>query len=190
MRLALSIKLQPSAQITLLTVITILINLLALNHLYAEETEIRNISGSTLSWGRKYFFDAPSFRNSNVQELLDEAISRKLKSYDIQLAEGNTNSKYVLAYTVLLGDTASQADIKDLYAQEPELKEISEESSNYEQGKLLISIRDRETHKPIWKNSVEGFANLDMANELREQRVRAIVDQAFATFPVATGNSQ
>ena len=183
MHTILSIKFSLFTRISYLAVISIFICIYAQNHLYAEETEISNLFGSTISWGSKYFFDAPRFKDNNVKELLDVAISEKLKTFGIQLAKGDTNSKYILNYTVLLGDTATQSDIKDLYAQEPELKEISEESSNYEQGKLLISIRDRDTHKPIWKNSVEGLANLEIPEEIRQQRVITIVDQAFSTFP-------
>ena len=178
------LKLPPSAQIILTIVITILISILAQNHLYAEETEIKNISSSSLTWGRKYFFDAPRYRDSTVQKQLDEAISQKLKTYGINLSEGNTNSKYVLNYTILLGNTASKSDIEDLYAEKPELREDSDSPSNIEHGKLLISIRDRDTYKPIWKNSIKGLAHLDMSKEKRQQLIINIVNQAFENFPI------
>jgi len=185
-----SLELPPFARIILFIVITILISILAHNRLYAEETQIKNINISDLSWGRKYFFDAPRYKDSTVQEQLDEAISQKLKTYGIDLSEGNTNSKYVLNYTILLGNTASKSDIEDLYAEETELGEDSDSPSNFEHGKLLISIRDRDTYKPIWKNSVEGLTNLDMPNEIRQQRIMNVVNQAFENFPMEADISQ
>lgn len=158
---------------------------------YAEETQLSEIKQAGISWGRKYFFDAPRYKDSTVQEQLDEAISEKLKNYGIDLNQSNANTKYVLNYTILLGETASKSDIEDLYTEEPELMESEEKATNIEEGKLLISIRDRETYKPIWKNEVEGLAILEMTDdEIRQQRLKTIVDQAFATFPVDPKTSQ
>ncbi len=186
-----SLKYPQSVRITLLTAITLFVSAFVPAPLFAEETELSNIKTAGVSWGRKYFFDAPRFRDSTVQKQLDEAISQKLKTYGINLSEGNANSKYVLNYTILLGDTASQSDIEELYAEEPELKENEEQATDVEQGKLLISIRDRKTYKPIWKNTVEDLAILEMTDdEIRQQRVKTLVDQAFATFPVEPKTSK
>ena len=172
----------------------VLPGLLCLSHqkvVHSEETRLSEIKQAGVSWGRKYFFDAPRYKDSTVQDQLDEAISEKLKTYGIDLDQGNANTRYVLNYTILLGDTASKSDIEDLYAEEPELKESEDQATNIEEGKLLISIRDRETYKPIWKNEVEGLAILEMTDDkIRQQRVKTIVDQAFATFPVEPKTSQ
>ena len=153
------------------------------NQLRAEETELSTLKESGISWGRKYFFDAPRFKDKNVSDLIDNAIYEKLMTHGIQLTKGDTNSKYVLNYTILLGDTASEREIEDLYKEEPELKELTEDTSNFEQGKFLITIRDRKTNKLTWRNSVEGLANLNMSKEIRLKRVLTIVDEAFSTFP-------
>ena len=174
-------------KISLAIVINLLIFLLAHSSLFAEEESneinIINTIGTSVSWGRKYFFDAPRFKDSDVQELLNVAIEEKLKTYGIQIIEGGAEIKFVLNYTLLLGETATKADIEELYEQFPELKEDSEALEKIERGKLLISIRDRDTNKPIWKNSVEGFANLDMPKEVRQKRVNSAVDQVFESFP-------
>ena len=106
-----------------------------------------------------------------------------LNSYGIQVSEEISGIQYVLNYTVILEGNASQTEIEELYIQEPELKSSSNDTLNFEQGKFLISIRDRDTRKAIWKNSIEGLANLDMPEEIRQKRVIAIVEQAFSTFP-------
>jgi len=139
------------------------------NQLFAEEAEIENLSNSNLSWGRTYFFDAPRYKDNNVKELLDEAIVKKLKSYGIQITEGNIESKYLLNYTILLGEKVGK--------------------SGFEEGKFLISIRDRKTNSPVWRNQIEGLANLDNTEE-RKQRAESIVDKAFETFPLEFSYSQ
>lgn len=172
-------------RVILLAIACIFVSLIAQKHLNAEETEkeIEKIDLTTISWGRKYFFDAPRFKEHNVQELLDSAIEEKFKTYGIKLTEGNSGSKYVLNYTILLGDTASQSKIEDLYIEEPELKDSADEELNFEQGKFLISIRDRDTRAAIWGNDVEGLVSLEMPDEIRQNRVKTIIDQAFMTFP-------
>ena len=149
---------------------------------YAEETQLSEIKQAGISWGRKYFFDAPRFKDNDVQELIDRAIIEKLISFGIQITEGS-NKKYVLNYTLVLEDYATQLEIEDLYEQEPELKDSSNEASNFEHGKFIISIRDYDTRAAVWKNNVEGIAGLDMADDVRQKRVKAIVDEVFSTFP-------
>ncbi len=176
-------------RVILLAVAFIFVSLIAQNYLHAEETEteteteIEKIDLSTISWGRKYFFDAPRFKEHNVQELLDTAISEKLKTYGIKISEGNSSSKYVLNYTLVLEESATQLQIEDLYEHEPEFKDSEDEELNFEHGKFLISIRDRDTRAAIWRNDVEGLASLEMPDEIRQKRVKTIIDQAFMTFP-------
>lgn len=155
---------------------------------YSEETKVSTIQVSTikeagLSWGRKYFFDAPRFKDHNIQEQLNASIEEKLNSYGIQISEGNSSSKYVLNYTIVLEESASQLEIEDLYEHEPELKDSSDDALNFEHGRFIISIRDRNTRKAVWKNNAEGLAVLEMDSQLREQRTNALVDEVFANFP-------
>jgi len=172
-------------RIIFLAVVCFFVSLIAQNHLNAEETETETekIDLSTISWGRKYFFDAPRFKDDNIQELLDAAIEEKFKTYGIKITEGNSSSKYVLNYTLVLEESVSQEEIEELYIQEPELKDSSDGEINIEQGEFLISIRDRDTRAAIWKNNVEGLASLEMPDEIRQKRVKTIIDQAFMTFP-------
>ncbi len=155
---------------------------------YSEETKVSTIQVSTikeagLSWGRKYFFDAPRFKDHNIQEQLNASIEEKLNSYGIQISEGNSSSKYVLNYTIVLEESASQLEIEDLYEHEPELKDSSDDALNFEHGRFIISIRDRNTRKAVWKNNAEGLAVLEMDSQLRERRINALVDEVFANFP-------
>ncbi|MBT8113706.1 MAG: hypothetical protein KJO47_08515 [Gammaproteobacteria bacterium] len=172
-------------RIILLVVVSIFLNLIAQKHLNAEETEkeIEKIDLSTISWGRKYFFDAPRFKDDNIREQLDAAIEEKFKTYGIKLTEGNSSSKYVLNYTLVLEESASQQEIEELYIQEPELTDSSDGEINIEQGEFLISIRNRDTRMAIWRNNIEGLAILEVPDEIRQKRVKTIIDQAFMTFP-------
>lgn len=156
----------------------------------AEETQLSEVKQVGLSWGRKYFFDAPRFKDDNVQELLDAAIEEKLNTYGINLTKGNSNSKYVLNYTIVLEESATQSEIDDLYEHEPELKDSSDGDINFEHGKFIISIRDRETRGAIWKNNIEGIANLDLSKDVRKQRIHNLVEQTFENFPENSNDSQ
>ena len=163
MRLMRSLKLRYITQFLYFASATLLITTMMHNHVNAEETELANLSNSNLAWGRTYFFDAPRYKDNNVKELLDEAIMNKLKSYGIQISEGDIESKYLLNYTILLGGEVGK--------------------SGFEEGKFLISIRDRKTNSPIWRNQIEGLANLDN-NEERKQRIESLVDEIFEPFPL------
>ena len=157
---------------------------------YAEETQLSELKQTGVSWGRKYFFDAPRFKDDNIQELLDAAIENKLNTYEINIIEGNPSSKYVLTYTLVLEESASELEIKDLYDHEPELEGSSDEELNFENGKFVISIRDRNTRKAIWRNNFEGIAGLDMSADVRQKRIHNFIDQVFENFPSNSNNTQ
>lgn len=163
MRLFLMLELKIITQFLFLATVILLITAMTQNYVNAEETEIANLSNSNLSWGRTYFFDEPRYKDNNVKELLDEAIVKKLKTFGIKLEEGNIESKYLLNYTILLEEEVGDSGI--------------------EKGKFLISIRERKTNSPVWRNQIEGLANLDNTEE-RKKRAEAIVDEAFETFPL------
>ena len=112
--------------------------------------------------------------------MIDSAIVEKFKTYGIQVLEGS-NSKYELNYTLILEEEASQLEIEELLNQEPELR-ASEEDLIVEQGKFIISIRDRHSRMAIWKNSVEGIASLEMADDARQKRIDNLIEQVFMTF--------
>lgn len=172
------------ARVIWLVTVCIFVSLITQTHLNAKETETEaeKVVLSTISWGRKYFFDAPRFKEDNVQELLDSAIEEKLKTYGIQVLEGNNNNKYELNYTLILEEEASQLEIEELLNQEPELKASSDEALNVEQGKFIISILDRDSRMAIWKNSVEGIASLEMSEDARQKRIHNLIEQVFMTF--------
>ncbi len=134
----------------------------ASTQLIAGETDAVNLSGSNLAWGRTYFFDAPRYKDNNVQKLLDEAIAKKLKSFGILIEKGNPESEYLFNYTILLGEKVGK--------------------SGFEKGKILFSIRDRKTNSPVWRSEIKGLAELENS-ENRKQRTEAYLDQAFESFP-------
>ena len=155
---------------------------------YAEETQLSEIKQAGVSWGRKYFFDAPRFKEDNIQELLDAAIEDKLNTYGIKIG-GNSSGNYVLNYTIVLEESATQSEIEDLYEHEPELKDSSDGDTNFEHGKFIISIRDRNTRDAVWRNNVEGMATLDLSENVRQQRIHNLVEQTFENFPVDSVNN-
>ena len=180
------------ARVILLVIVCISVSLITQNHLNAEETATatEKIELSTISWGRKYFFDAPRFKEDNVQELLDSAIQEKLKTYGIQILEGNNKNKYVLNYTLVLEEDASTLEVEELLNQEPEIKTDSDEGLIVEKGIFTISIRDRDSRMAIWKNNLEGVASLEMSDDVRQKRIHEMIEQVFMTFPSQFNYSQ
>lgn len=180
------------ARVILLVIVCISVSLITQNHLNAEETATatEKIELSTISWGRKYFFDAPRFKEDNVQELLDSAIQEKLKTYGIQILEGNNKNKYVLNYTLVLEEDASTLEVEELLNQEPEIKTDSDEALIVEKGIFTISIRDRDSRMAIWKNNLEGVASLEMSDDVRQKRIHEMIEQVFMTFPSQFNYSQ
>lgn len=172
------------ARVIFFMTVCVFVSLIIQTHLNAEEKEAEKeaekVVLSSISWGRKYFFDAPRFKENNVQELLDSAIEEKLKTYGIQVSEGG-NMKYELNYTLILEEEASQSEIEELLNQEPELR-ASDEDLIVEQGKFIISIRDRHSRIAIWKNSIEGLANLERSDDARQKRIDDFIEKVFMTF--------
>ena len=148
-----------------------------------KKISLSEIKQSGVSWGSRYFFDEPRFKDDKIKEQFDKALTQKLNTYGIKLDE-NTNHPLIISYTILLEETASVSEIKRELEKEPELQEQKDEATEAERGKVIISLRDAKTYKSVWKNSVEGLAIFKMDSKLRQQRINELVDEAFSTFPI------
>ena len=148
-----------------------------------KKISLSEIKQSGVSWGSRYFFDEPRFKDDKIKEQFDKALTQKLNTYGIKLDE-NTNHPLIISYTILLEEAASASEIKNELKKEPELQEQKDKASYAEHGKVTISIRDAKTYKPVWRNTAEGLAIFKMESELRQQRINELINEAFSTFPL------
>ena len=139
--------------------------------------------GAYFSWGRIIFFDAPRFRGSDVNTILNDAIIETLAGKALHYTEKSTDSNYLVSYTIILGNTLDEKALKALYEQDPALKAAEFDPSRYESGSFIIKLLDSKTHTEIWSHTVAGVAGFDIPNNVRVKRTRSLVQTAFSTFP-------
>ena len=92
-------------------------------------------------------------------------------------------SELLVGYTLVLGSTLNAAELEELHRLEPELKSVEVDPKHYERGTLLIKVIDADTQRAVWRGRREGFAHLEMPEELRKQRLRAVIEDVLAAFP-------
>ncbi len=141
--------------------------------------------GASFAWltRAKQFYDAPRFEGSSTETMLEDAIVDVLTAKGFKYTPSPSQSEFLVGYTVVLGDTLSDAEINAMYEVDPELKSVKSDSKSYEHGTLVIKVFDSEAQRSIWSGSLKGYASLELPDEMRKRRLRAIVEEVLASFP-------
>jgi len=139
--------------------------------------------GATFSWGPKYFLDAPRFKDTDAQQLVEETILEVLTGKGFQYAPQSNQTDLQVEYVILSGDTLSATGIEELLMREPELKTQGLKPENFENGTMIITVRDKKSQRMVWQGKKQDVVNLEMPENTRKQRLRSILEDVFATFP-------
>ncbi len=143
--------------------------------------------GDSFAWlnPAEQFYDAPRFKGESVEALLKDTIVEVLTAKGFRFTPSSNQSEFLVGYTVVLGDTLNDAEIDAMYKVEPELKSVHAPSKSYEHGTLVIKVFDPGVWRSIWSGSYEGYASLELPDEVRKRRLRALVEEILAPFPEA-----
>jgi uncharacterized membrane-anchored protein len=143
-----------------------------------------NTSYSTFAWMKQniQFYDAARFRGVPIRELLEKTIIEELETKGLRFSSSGTSANLLVAYTLVLEDTADDAEIETLYEAEPELRPLEIEDRDFEEGLLLLKIVNANTREQVWKRMIRGIAALEMPEDIREARTRSIVHELLSTY--------
>jgi hypothetical protein len=123
------------------------------------------------------------------QQVLEQAISGALqnKGYEYTWKAGAADLK--VGYLVVMNGALSGEQIRARFGIEPGLNLPTPDDTRYEKGTLVVDIIDAKTGRTVWRGALQGFADLEIPKEDRQERLNAMVTFMLARFPARTGIS-
>jgi Domain of unknown function (DUF4136) len=124
------------------------------------------------------------------KETLENAISNALqkKGYAYTWRAGLADLR--VGYLVVMNGALSGKEINDRYGIQPGLNLQAPDTVRYEKGTLVIDIIDVKTGRTAWRGALQGFADLEISREDRQERLNDMVMFMLTRFPARAGYSQ
>jgi hypothetical protein len=124
------------------------------------------------------------------KEALENAIGNALrkKGYEYTWRAGLADLR--VGYLVVLGGALSGKEIDDRYGIQPGLDLQSPDAVRYEKGTLVIDIIDMKSGRTAWRGALQGFADLEISKQDRQERLDDMVMFMLARFPARAGFAQ
>jgi len=124
------------------------------------------------------------------QESLEKAISNALqkKGYEYTWRAGLADLR--VGYLVVMNGVLTGKEINDRFGIQPGLNLQAPDTVRYEKGTLVIDIVDMKTGRTAWRSALQGFADLRISREDRQERFDDMVMFMLARFPARAGYSQ
>jgi hypothetical protein len=124
------------------------------------------------------------------KETLEHAITNALqkKGYEYTWRAGHADLR--VGYLVVMNGVLSGKEINDRFGIQPGLNLQAPDTVRYEKGTLVIDIIDMKTGRTAWRGALQGFADLEISKEDRQERFDAMVMFMLARFPARAGYSQ
>lgn len=121
------------------------------------------------------------------KEALENAITDTLrkKGYEYTWRAGLADLR--VGYLVILDGALSDKEINDRYGIQPGLNLEAPDSARYEKGTLVIDIIDMKTRRTACRGALQGFADLEISREDRQERLNDMVMFMLARFPARAG---
>jgi len=123
------------------------------------------------------------------QEALESAISNALraKGYEYTWRAGLADLK--VGYLVVMSGALSGEEISERFGIQPGLNLQSPDDVRYEKGTLVVDIIDVKMGRTIWRGALQGFADMEISKQDRQERLNDMVMFMLARFPARDGFS-
>jgi len=142
---------------------------------------------STFAWARDLQPTSPDQNPENVpvDALLQAVIIDVLQGKGYQYSAVPGEGDLVINYRVALDDMRADREPGGAYdaGLQPSLNMVSPDPAKYEKGTLEIEVTDRATGLVAWRSALQGFANHDLGDAGRRQRLGLMVDRMLAGVP-------
>lgn len=144
-------------------------------------------NASTFAWARSLQQTShdQSPGNISIDVLLQEAIVATLQGKGYRYSAAPGEGDLIITYQVALdapGSGREQAEMNTGQLQ-PSLNLTSPDPGKYEKGNLEIEVTERSTGLTAWRSALQGFANLELSDAERRQRIGLLVDRMLAGIP-------
>lgn len=148
------------------------------------------LSNKNFTWSPKsiYVYKDERFKGFPVKETFEKAIYEKLTQSGFTYTKIQ-DANLLVGYTLALESALSDRDINILYGIDPGLESDPSNPNKYEKGTVIINILEARTNRFVWRGGLQAFANFDLPNEVREERIKIAVDTLLAKFISLYGNN-
>jgi uncharacterized protein DUF4136 len=146
-------------------------------------------SAASFGWapGMSEVYSNPHEGDMPDKETLENAITNALQKKGYEYTWRARQGDLQVAYLVVLDGALSDKEINDRYGIQPSLTLQAPDNIRYEKGTLVIDITNRKTGRSVWRGALQGFADLHLTKEDRQERLNDMVLFMLARFPARTG---
>jgi hypothetical protein len=142
---------------------------------------------STFAWARNLQQNGhdQSPGNTPMDALLQEAIVTTLQGKGYRYSAEPGEGDLIITYHIALDAPDAGREQAGTYTAElqPSLNISSPDPGKYEKGILIIEVTERATGLIAWRSALQGFANLELSDTERRQRVGLMVDRMLSGVP-------
>ena len=146
-------------------------------------------SAATFTWARgmREIHSDPHQHKAPDKDALENAIINSLRKKGYEYTWRASLGDLQVGYTVVLNDALSDQEINDRYGIQPSLSLPAPDAGRYEKGTLVIDIIDAKTGRTAWRSALQGYADLKISREERQDRLNDMVMFMLARFPPRGG---
>jgi len=147
--------------------------------------DIRDASTFSWAWNSQQGDHAQGPGNLPLDELLQEAIVATLQGKGYRYSAEPGEGDLIITYQIALDTPGADRQPAGTSAAElqPSLFMNSPDPGKYEKGTLVIEVTDRASGLTAWRSALQGFANLELSDAERRQRLGLMVDRMLAGVP-------
>jgi hypothetical protein len=142
---------------------------------------------STFAWARNLQQNGhdQSPGNMPLDTLLQEAIVTTLQGKGYRYSAEPEEGDLIIMYHIALDAPGADREQTVTHTAElqPSLNISSPDPGKYEKGILIIELTERATGLIAWRSALQGFANLELSDTERRQRIGLMVDRMLAGVP-------
>jgi hypothetical protein len=122
------------------------------------------------------------------REALESAITAALEKKGYEYT-WRSSADLKVGYLVVTNDALSSEQISKRFGVQPGLNLQAPDDVRYEKGTLVVDIIDVKTGGTVWRGALQGFADLEISKEDRQERLDDMVMFMLARFPARAGLS-
>ncbi|MEE8468083.1 MAG: hypothetical protein V3T22_06485 [Planctomycetota bacterium] len=136
------------------------------------------------SWVRSssVLIDDPRLDPVRLRALVRGALQECLATHGLTPGSRGT-AMLEVGYVVALERELDESTVSSMFGLDAGLSATAEEAARYGKGTLIVNISSTGARTPLWRGSVQAFADLDLPDEVRRQRVRRAVELLLARVP-------
>jgi len=123
--------------------------------------------------------------NMPMDALLQEAIVTTLQGKGYRYSPVPGEGDLIINYQIALDSPQADREQTGMHPGQlqPSLNINSPDPGKYEKGTLVIELTERSTGLTAWRSALQGFANLELGEAARRQRLGLMVDRMLAGVP-------